>query len=124
MSGNPILDQYLGSRAERTQETDNGVYVAVESYVGMLDVQLGNGNRVALPYATLLKVTLDPSSGMTLHYPNEEITLRGRRLEALYKAIAQHRVTTVRESGSRHDLIDEGTGPAVTQIVCRSVDRG
>ena len=120
MKDENFLEQYLGPSSRPPDDsTSHGSFIAVESYVAMLDLQLGNGNRMALPYSTLMKVTFDPSAGMTLHYPGEEVTLKGQRLESLYKAIAQQRVTSVRAVGSRIDIAVHGDNAIITEIVCQ-----
>jgi hypothetical protein len=63
-----------------------------------------------------MKATLDPSNGIVLHYPSEQVLLQGRRLEPLYKAITQHRVSSVRASGTRGDFGNDGAEPVVTEI--------
>lgn len=70
--------------------------VTAESYVAMLDLELEGGNRIALPYSGLMKAEVNPSTGINLTYATATVELRGMGLVPLYKAIARHRVLTIK----------------------------
>lgn len=115
MSGESILDRHRREAREKSPGNRNGnaadnasgnAYddadqrgLAVsEAFVSMLDFVLPTGRRVALPYATLLKAECDGSSKITLAYSTDTVTITGRRLDPLYRAIVQHRAREVKVS--------------------------
>ncbi|MEN1706035.1 MAG: hypothetical protein AAGJ54_11055 [Planctomycetota bacterium] len=102
VSGEDYIDRYLGkpSKSKRAED-EGGPFDASEAFVSMLDLELANGNRVALPYATLLKIEFDPSSSIRMQFSTDEVLIEGRRLEELYRGIMQHRVRTVAGDGPR-----------------------
>lgn len=65
----------------------------------MLDFEFENGNRLALPYSGLMKVVYNRSTGITLEWGSEHITVTGRNLGELYGHLVKHRVNRVREAG-------------------------
>jgi hypothetical protein len=123
MSGD-LISQFLGSppdpppRQRRATASDDASGIS-ESYVSMLDLVLVAGQRIALPYSTLLKVEFDPTKGIALHFSTDEVTISGYRLEALYRAIVQHRAREIKESGSKGEFEKEGSGPVITEIRCQ-----
>ncbi|MEQ9617074.1 MAG: hypothetical protein RLN60_03470 [Phycisphaerales bacterium] len=130
MSGESIVDKYLPKQPRRSgNDRDDGNAPASEiretfrdgeMYVAMLDLVLKGGNRVAMPYSTLLKAEFDPSSGITLRYSTDDVTIQGSRLDQLYKAILQHRAREVVVSGGRIVPAGDG-GPVVTAITVTPV---
>ncbi len=125
MSGDSILDRYLNEPPRPTKRAaappSTEVVEASERYVAMLDCVLGNGNRVALPYAMLLRAEFDPSKGITLRYSTEDVEIAGYRLEPVYRAIVQHRAREIKETSrqSGFESEQEGSGPVITAIRCR-----
>lgn len=117
MSGDEILNRYL--RPHAGENGARGPLRPAEAHVAMVDLHLGDGRRVALPYATLLKIEFDPSTGITLQFATDVVTVSGRRLEPLYKGLLQHRVQEVAPA-VRGEF--EAEGPAVTGITCRPTD--
>lgn len=119
-----LISQFLGTppepsprpRRAAASEDTSGIS---ESYVSMLDLVLVAGQRVALPYSTLLKVEFDPTKGIALHFSTDEVTITGYRLEALYRAIVQHRAREVKELGHKGEFEKEGSGPVITEIRCQ-----
>ncbi|MCB9839010.1 MAG: hypothetical protein H6813_06695 [Phycisphaeraceae bacterium] len=91
-----------------------------ESYVAMLDLVLTGGNRVALPYTTLLKVEFNPSAGITLFFPMDTVEIKGRNLESLYRSLTQHRVPSIQAASARSGEWggDDDQQAVVTSIRC------
>jgi len=111
VSGESILDRHRREAREKSPAGDNGIgnrdgnaagdadqrgLAVSEAFVSMLDFVLPTGRRVALPYATLLKAECEGSSKITLAYSTDTVTITGRRLDPLYKAIVQHRAREVK----------------------------
>lgn len=97
-------------------EAGSGALAAAEGFVAMLDLQLATGDRVALPYATLLKAAFNPSEGIKLTYSTDDVVISGRRLEPLYKAITQHRARIIKSVGSAGEFETTTDQPVVTSI--------
>ena len=81
-----------------------GLLRGVRDRALMLDFRLKNGNREALPYSLLERVSCDPSDGLRLRYLGVTVTLRGRNLikpatagVVLFDAILRHRVPWIAE---------------------------
>lgn len=91
-------------------------YAASETGVAMLDLVFKSGQRVALPYATLIKAEFDPGKGITLHFAAETVEIGGRRLDDLYRAIIQHRAREVIEGDEDKGFDTGGKAAAVTAI--------
>ena len=132
MSGESILDRHRREAREKSApgapgsessnargnasgdthgEADQRGLAVSEAFVSMLDFVLPTGRRVALPYATLLKAECDGSSQITLAYSTDTVTITGRRLDPLYKAIVQHRAREVKVS-----INAEKSGPFEKEI--------
>lgn len=136
MSGRPssVLDKYLGGVAPDAmaapasvdaQPTDAASAV-VESAafaehavpVAMLDFEQADGTRMALPYHHLNKATLEGGATLTLMFSDEVITITGRRLEPLYRAILGHRAGRISADGQGG--FDTGHEPVVIGIDIRA----
>ena len=75
----------------------------------MIDFRFRDGNREAFPYATLERVTYDPSEGLTLRFYGVRVLLQGRNFAtvpvagvSLLDAIHRHRVPWIREVEELH----------------------
>jgi hypothetical protein len=113
-----ILDEFLTEKpgaadGDRRDGQDGKSPSEFERYVAMLDVELAGGNRLALPYAALLRITFDPSAGIELHYPEDKVRIEGRRLGDLYRALRQHRLASVR-AGEAFD--GKAGDPVITAV--------
>ncbi len=119
MSGNP-LDKYITQtrRADRTPAIDEASSNVMPTLVAMLDFEFADGSHAAYPYATLVKASFDPSTGITLSFAAEDVVITGHGLVELYKAITQQRAPRVKVSASGHPFVEEGSGPVVTGIRC------
>lgn len=85
----------------------------------MLDLVLADGSRHAFPYAHLLRIRYDPSTGIELFFPAHTVTVRGRSLEPLYEDLIAQGVARVVAVGERYDIGDtiaESGRPAVSRI--------
>lgn len=119
MNGNP-LDKYMRP-SRTTSDRDAGNDAATNTLptpVAMLDLEFANGSHAAYPYATLVKASFDPSSGITLSFAAEDVVITGHRLEELYKAITQQRTPRVKATTSNHPFAEEASGPVVTGLRC------
>lgn len=125
MDNGSILDEFYdrepGSRTDERQESAECFDVA-EAYVAMLDLHLANGDRVALPYSLLMKIEFDPSEGITLRFSTDDVTIKGRRLEPLYKALMQQRVSGIGEASNGHPAANEAVHAVITNIAWESVE--
>lgn len=127
VTGETFLDRYFAESARREAAGDRSTRrrrpEVAEAYVATLDFRLKDGTRVALPYATLLKSSFDPSKGITLEYSTDTVMISGRNLEPVYKAIAQHRLSALGESGERAVAFDQEYGePVITAIRIEPAD--
>ena len=126
VTGDSFLDRYFAESARREAGSERATRrrepAVAEAYVATLDLRLKDGKRIALPYSTLLKSSFDPSKGITLEYSTDTVTIQGRNLQAVYKAIAQHRLSALRESGERAAAFAHDDGPVITVIRIESAD--
>jgi hypothetical protein len=63
----------------------------------MLDVRLTNGTIVSFPYATLRRVTYQPTGVIILRFGVDTITAEGRNLHRLRDALVEHRARFIQE---------------------------
>lgn len=136
MSGESILDRHRREAREKSApgapgpgsgnasgdthgDADQRGLAVSEAFVSMLDFVLPTGRRVALPYATLLKAECDGSSQIMLAYSTDTVTITGRRLDPLYKAIVQHRAREVKVSinAEKSGPFESGTGGSDEVVV-------
>lgn len=82
----------------------------------MLDLVTVGGTRHAFPYAHLLRICYDPSTGIELFFATHTVTLRGRSLDPLYEELIAHAVPQVVAVGERHD-VGAAHGSATQPIV-------
>ena len=124
MSGDPehhrsIVDRYLGNASAGEGNANvSQTHRMGATFVSMLDLELGKGQRLALPYSMLLSVRFDVRAGITLRYSTETVAIEGYRLPTLFQAITQHRLAMVGVSDGRREF-DAPTGsdaPVVTAI--------
>ncbi len=85
------------------------------SVAAMLDLRFKNGNRVALPYGYITSLVLDPSVGLQIRMADCVVKIKGRLLEPIYKAIANHTALAVVECQSGFD--EGGDVPFVQSII-------
>ncbi len=112
-----VLSKYMPPKSGKNNEPESDSYTPVPGHAAMLDFELSNGNRVAFPYATLMRAEIDPSVGITLRFAADDVVISGIRLGELYKGIIQHRASSVRVQGEEKPFSDSGNGPRVTKVV-------
>ncbi|AMV24231.1 hypothetical protein VT84_07530 [Gemmata sp. SH-PL17] len=100
-----------------------GLLRGVKERALMLDLRFCNGNREALPYALLERVSFDPSDGLTLRFLGAVVTVRGRNLArpsgssaAILDGIHRHRVSWIGEIDELHAALKPADSVVVTRI--------
>lgn len=96
----------------------------VDGYVTMLDLELANGDHVALPYGTLLKIQYIPSKGIRMQFSTDDVVIRGHRLDGLYRRLAQHRVPRLVATGERSDFESASKDAVISEVVCEPIAHG
>jgi hypothetical protein len=71
-------------------------------YPPMIRFKYATDNVHALAYAYLISVEYDKSAGLTLQFASHRVTIKGRRLEALFGSLVNHQVISVRQ----HSITD------------------
>ncbi|MFO0847165.1 MAG: hypothetical protein U0871_01210 [Gemmataceae bacterium] len=79
----------------------------------MLEIQFRVGDQSVFAYHTLNPTEFNPSSGIILLFSEQEVTLRGRCLEALFVAIRQQQVVWACEA----DRATQELAPATAALV-------
>lgn len=69
-----------------------------ERFLSMIEVRLRTGNRLLFAYHSLARAEWNPSSGITLLFPDVAVELRGRNLGELFSAIREQRAAWVCEA--------------------------
>jgi len=80
------------------------------------------GERLALPYTSLLSSELDPSRVLTVEFHTHTITMTGWNLVPIHEAIASRSAASIHALTERHRPKDQGI-PVVTQIKMTKRDR-
>mgnify|MGYP001599118096 CR=1 FL=1 len=83
--------------------------------------------RIALPYTTLLGVTLSvDETTLALDFADRQVTVRGKRLHEVFCALARGRVEAVFARPSTDELLagPANTAPMVAEIRISLLDRG
>lgn len=94
--------------AEVRDAFDDGGYTKTRGREAiMLDVRKANGQRHAMSYAYLTRIDYEPGDLMKLHFADEVVQVRGRRLADLYSRLMDHRVVAIQEG----TLAEEGLKP-------------
>lgn len=75
------------------------------------------GRSVALPYALLNQVELEPSTELTLRYLHCRVRLRGRNMQELFDRLAEQRVRSIEEKDELHALANPENATVVTKII-------
>ncbi|VTS00429.1 Uncharacterized protein (Fragment) OS=Blastopirellula marina DSM 3645 GN=DSM3645_27907 PE=4 SV=1 [Gemmata massiliana] len=100
-----------------------GLLRGVKERALMLDLRFRNGNREALPYALLERVSFDPSEGLTLRFLGAVVTARGRNLArpsssgvTLLDGIHRYRVSWIGEVDELHAALKPADAVVVNRI--------
>lgn len=89
----------------------------------MLELRLKTGNCVALGYTWLELAEYNPSTGITLHFAGQKVTLQGEKLNQpfrdsvrLFEGLLRHRVTWVREADRKSSTLADATQLVIDAI--------
>jgi hypothetical protein len=89
----------------------------------MLQLRKANGNIRAISYALIDQIDFDPSVGITISAAGQQITIRGRNLNAevrpdvrLFDGLTRHRVPWLREA-TYQERVKAATGESVVEAV-------
>lgn len=89
----------------------------------MLELRYKTGNIRALGYAWLEQVEYDPTEGITLHFVNVKIRLKGRNLRQplrthlkLFDGLLRHRIPWIQEVDLAQAAKSGDQSPLVTEI--------
>jgi hypothetical protein len=63
----------------------------------MLELRFKRGDVLALSYPLLITAAHNPSHGITLEFTGHRVTIAGRNLRGIYRAITSHRLAYVQE---------------------------
>lgn len=74
----------------------------------MLDLEQKNGNHLALPYSSLMFVTLDPSKFLIANFAGHLVKITGLNLLGIYEALTKRAAGKLVELGDRPDKPAEG----------------
>ncbi|WP_145349498.1 hypothetical protein [Roseimaritima multifibrata] len=78
---------------------------------------LKTGQREALPYSDLRRLSFNPSEGITLTYIECIITITGRRLDQGFQKLASQRVVFIAEADHATGKLVEDGDPVITGLV-------
>lgn len=87
----------------------------------MLELRFKDGRVIAFSYAMLDRASFDPSEGIRLRFPGQEVLIVGQHLNkgrgvGLFDALVRHRAAWIQEA-SRADLLSSrGDGPLIDAI--------
>lgn len=94
---------------------ENSPYYAIEKQQGakaiMLFIEFENGDLLAMPYTSLMKIEYTLSNGIRLEWGGEIITIEGHHLKPLFLALVEHKVKSIQEAPE-----EEPTDPDVLHI--------
>jgi hypothetical protein len=77
----------------------------------MIDLRLMTGDRLGLPYRSLMSVTFDPSTVLALQFGVHTVTIQGRNLTPIYDG-QMRKVLPCAHGGSKRyecDVLEAGT---------------
>ncbi len=109
MSDSPTVELLEKHRKEREGKEDKPAYsLTRDSRQSItLDLHFRNGKRKSRGYHHLMDIDLESPAEMMLRFTHMTITLTGRNLLPLYKALSDHRVRTITETGEEQDNLPE-----------------
>ncbi|MCB1694073.1 MAG: hypothetical protein KDI19_14985 [Pseudomonadales bacterium] len=122
VSDNPAPPVPDGQREEESVGTF-GYLRGVRDRSLMLELRFKDGSITAFSYALLDRASFDPSEGIRLRFPGQEVRLVGRFLNdaaggavRLFEAITRHRVVWVQEV-SRADSMEAQDGVPIVDAI-------
>ena len=84
----------------------------------MLDLWFHNGNQRAIAYMHLYAIEFEPSQGMRLTFSEHLVTIRGYRLNELYRYLKRQRIAFIWEATPPEKLLAQSQ-PCITAIVVK-----
>lgn len=110
-----VLDGYIKNRPPLPHEAESNhqkpiehsCYCEMPVQISMLDLKLGDGSQLALPYFHLECMQFQPPTqsggGIKLIFHSYEVGLQGQNLQPLYQALTGHRVSSIKPAAhSQH----------------------
>ena len=134
MAENPTIRDRLNTLTNRIPSRDNdeedpealgvcGWLHGIKDRALMLELRLKTGNVLALGYAWMEKAEYDPTEGITLHFVNAKVRLRGRNLRKplrthlrLFDGLLRHRIPWIQEVDLAQAVRSGEEAPLVTEI--------
>ena len=134
MAENPTIRDRLNTLTNRIPSRDNdeedpealgvcGWLHGIKDRALMLELRLKTGNVLALGYAWMEKAEYDPTEGITLHFVNAKVRLRGRNLRQplrthlrLFDGLLRHRSPWIQEVDLAQAVRSGEEAPLVTEI--------
>ena len=120
-SSGSVLDKYRRSGGaapdkpgDDASPIEHKCYTEMPIHVAMIDLQLENGDHVALPYHYLEEVQFNPSTGIKMFFNEREVTITGRNLQPIYAGLTGHRIGRITPA-TREGLAD-GNQTVVTHV--------
>jgi len=117
-----VVDRYTArpklpeTEPQSTPDGDDGLYKPGSPVSGnrppepMVEFRFKSRNAVALSYALLISTTYNPSEGIVLEFTTHRVTVTGRNLMEIQRALREHRLAWVQEfSGPLDDQPDDST---------------
>ena len=92
-SSNPIAPVWVGECLR----------LAGDASAPALTLRQREGERTALSYSYLSRVTLKPSEAIEIEFVGHSVLIQGRRLQAVFEALAGQRALEIAESSSDFD---------------------
>jgi hypothetical protein len=93
-----------------------------ERFLSMIEVRLRTGNRLLFAYHSLARAEWNPSSGITLLFPDVAVELRGRNLGDLFSAIREQRAAWVCEADRPTEELTPPAAAVIEFIVIEPCD--
>lgn len=103
-----MLDEKINRSAESSWAKKQNLAIETSPYYSqekqqgaraiMLYLEFANGDMLALPYTSLMKLEYRLSSGIQMEWGNELLEIKGHHLKPLFMALVEHRVKTITEN--------------------------
>ena len=118
------MDAPIGDQGEIDDLGSFGWLRGIRDRSLSLELRKANGNIVAIPYHAIDRFEFDPSEGISLSLGTGKIQIKGRNLNAevrptirLFEGLTRHRVTYLRETDGRENLLVADGATAIDAIV-------
>lgn len=126
-----LVDRYAGRpkgsepEPEPIPEEQEGTYKPSSPVSGnrppepMVEFRFKSRNAFALSYALLISAAYNPSQGIVLEFTTHRVTITGRNLPDIQRALREHRLAWVQELSTPLDD-QPADSPVVTSITITS----